>query len=105
MNADLVRPRRGEIEESVKCLERIETSMREQFLADEDTLDIACYRLLAAIEAAIALCYRISLRNLHRIWGMLSTASRGRHRCGIARGAAKAHGQLQESTGAYVPES
>lgn len=85
MNADLVRPRRGKIEESVKCLERIKTSMREQFLAGEDTLDIACYRLLAA--------------------RMLSTASRGRHRCGIARGAAKAHSQLQESTGAYVPES
>ncbi len=36
-------------------------------MADQDTLDIACYRLLVAVEAALALCYHISARRLHRI--------------------------------------
>lgn len=33
---------------------------REAFLADQDALDVACYRLLVAIEAALALCYHVS---------------------------------------------
>lgn len=33
---------------------------REAFFADQDALDVACYRLLVAIEAALALCYHVS---------------------------------------------
>jgi hypothetical protein len=37
---------------------------RENFLVDADTKDIACYRLLIAIAAALALCYHVSARQL-----------------------------------------
>lgn len=83
LNADLVRSRCGEIEESVKRLERIKTSTREQFLADQDMLDIACYRLLVAIEAAIALCYHISSRSLHKVPEDYAECFRQLHEAGI----------------------
>lgn len=35
---------------------------REAFLADQDALDVACYRLLIAIEAALALCFHVSAK-------------------------------------------
>ena len=35
-------------------------------LADQDTLDVACYRLLIAIEAALALCFHVSAKRLHQ---------------------------------------
>ena len=50
LNPDLVRARCTEVEESVSRLERFRSLSREQFLADQDTLDLACYRLLVAIE-------------------------------------------------------
>ena len=37
---------------------------REAFLGNPDAQDIACYRLLVAIEAALALCYHVSARRL-----------------------------------------
>jgi uncharacterized protein YutE (UPF0331/DUF86 family) len=67
LNPDLVRTRCGEIEDSLMCLERIRSLSREAFLADQDTLDIACYRLLVAIEAAIALCYHITANRLRKV--------------------------------------
>ncbi len=67
LNPDLVRARCAEIEESLSRLERLCGLTREQFLADQDTLDIACYRLLVAIEAALALCYHISATRLRRV--------------------------------------
>ena len=36
----------------------------DEFLASADARDIACYRLLIAIEAALALCYHVSARRL-----------------------------------------
>src|SRR6266446_7071054 len=39
-------------------LEQLATMSREQFLAGRDSQDIACYRLLVTIDAAIAFCYR-----------------------------------------------
>jgi uncharacterized protein YutE (UPF0331/DUF86 family) len=33
-------------------------------MRDSDAQDIACYRLLVAIEAALALCYHVSARRL-----------------------------------------
>jgi uncharacterized protein YutE (UPF0331/DUF86 family) len=67
LNADLVRARCAEIEESVSRLERFRSLSREQFLSDQDTLDIACYRLLVAIEAALALCYHVSAKRFHKV--------------------------------------
>jgi uncharacterized protein YutE (UPF0331/DUF86 family) len=66
LDADLVRSRCGEIEDSVARLEQIARLPREQFLADRDLLDIACYRLLVAIEAALTLCYHVSARQLRK---------------------------------------
>ncbi len=67
LNPDRVRARCAEIEESLSRLERLRNLTREQFLGDQDTLDIACYRLLVAIEAALALCYHISATRLRRV--------------------------------------
>jgi uncharacterized protein YutE (UPF0331/DUF86 family) len=67
LNADVIRSRCQEIEESLSRLERFRAIPREQFLSDQDTLDIACYRLLVAIEAALALCYHISAKKLHKV--------------------------------------
>jgi uncharacterized protein YutE (UPF0331/DUF86 family)/predicted nucleotidyltransferase len=67
LNPDLIRARCNEIGESVSRLERLQGLSREQFLADQDTLDIACYRLLVAIEAALALCYHVSATRLRKV--------------------------------------
>lgn len=67
LNADLIRARCAEIEESVRRLERFKTLPREEFLGSQDTLDLACYRLLIAIEAALALCYHISAQKLRKV--------------------------------------
>jgi uncharacterized protein YutE (UPF0331/DUF86 family) len=67
LNTDLIRTRCNEIEESVSRLERLQALSRDAFLADQDTLDLACYRLLVAIEAALALCYHVSAKRLHRV--------------------------------------
>lgn len=66
LDADVVRSRCGEIEESVARLEQLASMSREQFLADRDSQDIACYRLLVGIEAALALCYHVSARRLRK---------------------------------------
>lgn len=67
LNPDLVRARCTEIEESVGRLERFKGLARDEFLSNQDTLDLACYRLLVAIEAALALCYHITAKRLRRV--------------------------------------
>lgn len=52
LNPDLIRFRCAEIEESLNRLEEFRFVPRDVFLANRDMLDIACYRLLIAIEAA-----------------------------------------------------
>lgn len=64
LDPDVVRGRCQEIEESLARLDGIRTAGREDFLANRDAQDIACYRLLVAIEAALALCYHVSARRL-----------------------------------------
>jgi uncharacterized protein YutE (UPF0331/DUF86 family) len=64
LNPDLVRARCAEIEESVQRLESLAARALPDFLADRDAQDVACYRLLIAIEAALALCYHVSSRRL-----------------------------------------
>lgn len=65
LNPDVVRTRSAEIEESVERLESLAALPLAEFLADRDAQDIACYRLLVAIEASLALCYHVSSRRLH----------------------------------------
>lgn len=67
LNPDLVRSRCEEIEAAISRLEQFRSVSREQFLADQDKLDIACYRLLVAIEAALALCFHVSAKQLQRV--------------------------------------
>lgn len=67
LNQDLVRSRCQEIADSSNRLERIGKQSKEQFLKDPDTQDIACYRLLIAIEAALNLCYHVSARQLQKV--------------------------------------
>ena len=66
LNPDLVRARCNEIEESVQRLEALANTPLGDFLADRDARDVACYRLLVAIEAALALCYHVSARRLRK---------------------------------------
>ena len=54
LDPDVVRGRCAEIEESVTRLEALRALPLDRFLADRDAQDIACYRLLIAIEAALA---------------------------------------------------
>ncbi|MGH9142689.1 MAG: type VII toxin-antitoxin system HepT family RNase toxin [Vicinamibacterales bacterium] len=64
LNADLVRARCLEIEQSCARLDALRTLTVDEFIASQDTLDIACYRLLVAVEASLALCYHVSARQL-----------------------------------------
>ena len=66
-NADLIRARCAEIQESVARLEEFQALSLEAFLENRDALDVASYRLLVAIEAALALCYHVSAKSLHKI--------------------------------------
>jgi len=67
LNPDLVRTRCQEIEDAVRRLERLRELTREAFTSDDDARDIACYRLLMAAEAALALCYHVSARQLGKV--------------------------------------
>lgn len=67
LNRDLIRNRCEEIEESLKRLERISAKTKEEFLKDQDLKDIACYRLLIAIEAALGLCYHVCAMRLKKV--------------------------------------
>jgi len=66
LNTNLVQRRFNDIHESLDRLEAIARLPRDEFLADQDTLDIASYRLLVAIEAAIQLCFHVSAHYVHR---------------------------------------
>ena len=67
LDLDVVRGRCQEIEQALQRLERIRTTGRDDFLQNADSKDIACYRLLLAIEASLALCYHISARRLRLV--------------------------------------
>lgn len=66
LDSDVVRSRCAEIEQSLARLEAFRAMTLEQFLADADARDIACYRLLLSIEAALALCYHTTARRLRQ---------------------------------------
>jgi uncharacterized protein YutE (UPF0331/DUF86 family) len=67
LNPDLVRSRASDIEESLARLEGIRRMGRDAFLSDDDSKDLACYRLMVAIEAALALCYHVAARRLSKV--------------------------------------
>jgi len=67
LKTDLIRDRFQEIQSSLERLEQIGALPEETFLADQDTLDVACYRLLVAIEAALQICFHVSAKKLHRV--------------------------------------
>jgi len=67
LNLDLIRDRFQDIQQSLDRLDRIRTLPRDVFLTDQDMLDVTCYRLLVAIEAALQICFHISARRLNHI--------------------------------------
>jgi uncharacterized protein YutE (UPF0331/DUF86 family) len=67
LDVDVVRARCQQIEQSLTRLEAIRAAGRDAFLLDADAKDIGCYRLLIAIEAALALCYHVSARRLRSV--------------------------------------
>lgn len=67
LNPDLVQTRCQEITESVDRLAKLGAMPLPDFLADQDACDIACYRLLVAIEAAIGLCYHVTAKQLRKV--------------------------------------
>ena len=67
LNQDLIRTRCQEIEDSLARLEKIKITPKEKFLRDRDLQDIACYRLLVAIEAALGLCFHVAAKRLKKV--------------------------------------
>jgi uncharacterized protein YutE (UPF0331/DUF86 family) len=67
LNPELIRTRCQEIEESITRLNDIKRKTKEEFLNDRDTQDIASYRLLVAIEAALNLCYHVAAKRLKKV--------------------------------------
>lgn len=67
LNRDLILHRFEDIRRSLARLEQIKAVSRETFLADQDMLDLASYRLLIAIEAALQICFHVSAQRLHRV--------------------------------------
>lgn len=69
LNLELIQKRCSEISEALERLEKIKKSTKEKFLKNKDLQDIASYRLLVAIEAAINLCYHVAARKLKKAPG------------------------------------
>jgi uncharacterized protein YutE (UPF0331/DUF86 family) len=66
-DADLIRARCGDIEDAIRRLERFGAMSVDEFVANRESVDAACYRLLVGVEAAIALCYHISAVHLRQV--------------------------------------
>lgn len=67
LNHELIRARCQEIEEALTRLEQTKKKPKEEFLNDRDEQDIASYRLLVAIEAALNLCYHVAAKRLKKV--------------------------------------
>lgn len=67
LNNDLIQARFNDIQQSLERLRHIADLSRPAFLADQDTLDVACYRLLIAIEAALHICFHITAQRLQHV--------------------------------------
>ena len=69
LNPDVINGRCKEIEISLARLESVKARGREIFLSDANLQDVACYRLLIAIEAALHLCYHVAAKRLKQVPG------------------------------------
>ncbi|MCK4766644.1 MAG: DUF86 domain-containing protein [Candidatus Aminicenantes bacterium] len=69
LNQELIRTRCEEIFDCLERLEKIKESAREEFIVNRDLQDIASYRLLVAIEAALNLCFHVSAKKLKKAPG------------------------------------
>ena len=67
LDRKLILTRCAEIAESCKRLEEIAADGKELFQKDRDRRDIASYRLLVVIEAALNICYHVCSKKLIRI--------------------------------------
>ncbi|MEJ5240910.1 MAG: DUF86 domain-containing protein [Anaerolineales bacterium] len=67
LNAELLYARIHEIEQSLERLDEIATVSQETFLSNPDLKDIACYRLIVAIESALQICFHISSKLLKKV--------------------------------------
>lgn len=67
LNQEIIRTRCQEIAESLERLNSIKKEGKRRFLEDQDLQDIACYRFLVAIEAALNLCYHIAAKQLKKV--------------------------------------
>ena len=67
LNQEIVRTRCQEIAESLERLNSIKKEGKRRFLEDQDLQDVACYRFLVAIEAALNLCYHIAAKQLKKV--------------------------------------
>lgn len=67
LNKDLIQARFEDIRQSLRRLQEIRGLPRAQFLAAQDVLDVACYRLLVAIEAALHVCFHVSTQRLQQV--------------------------------------
>jgi len=67
LNLNLIKDRFAEIETSLSRLELFQKIPKDEFLADQDALDVACYRLLIAIEAALQICYHLTAKKLGKV--------------------------------------
>lgn len=67
LNKDLIRARFADIEQSLGRLNRLKSLSRDEFLDDQDSKDLASYRLQIAIEAALQICFHIAAQHLHHV--------------------------------------
>ncbi|MCD6290844.1 MAG: DUF86 domain-containing protein [Anaerolineae bacterium] len=67
LNQELIQERFADILQSLERLEQIKAIPRDEFLAEQDLLDVTSYRLLIAIEAALQICFHVSARRVHRV--------------------------------------
>ena len=67
LDRELLRKRCEEITDACDRLDRIAKIPKDSFLKDQDTRDIASYRLLVAIEAALNICYHVCSKQLTKV--------------------------------------
>jgi uncharacterized protein YutE (UPF0331/DUF86 family) len=67
LNINLVHQRFRDIRDALVRLDAIAQVPLEAFLTDQDMRDVASYRLLIAIEAAIQLCFHIGAHRVQRV--------------------------------------
>lgn len=66
LDHDHIRTKLQDISKAMTRLRRFQGTSREDFLADEDSQDIARSRLLTAIEATLNICYHITAKRLKK---------------------------------------